>query len=528
MADKQNLSASIQPRLAQAGTLIRKRKFWYIAVPVIVILIAAGSYAYLQAAQKKSQAASQSTTQTAVVRLGNIEISASGTGSLIAASQAEFGFQTSGKLAELSVKIGDQVKKGQLLAQLDNSTQQAELDSANQSLAELTSPAAIATAKQAAAQAQLDVNDAYSTLAYQISPEVLSWEEKVTAAQQTLDKAQIDAQASPSAQTDQKVQEAQAALKSAQQELGGAKAWYEKVYLPDHFTVTEVDKKTHTVKTYISAPSATNIEDARTALDLARANLVEAQDLVTALTQGYAPKNATGSSLSQLVQARLDVQNAQDNLDATRLFSPLDGTVTAINAQVGDSVSDTTTVITVADLSRSYLDIYIDESDWEKLAIGEETDVIFDALPTQTFTGHVTSIDPVLTSVDNVPAVHAQVELDSNTDSSGRTLLIGLNASVDVISAKADNVLLVPVEALQELETGKYAVFVQQSDGQLKLQTVEIGLMDDSYAEVKSGLQEGDVVSTGIAATGQGSSSGNGTGGGNNQNFPPQDFIPLG
>jgi multidrug efflux pump subunit AcrA (membrane-fusion protein) len=138
-----------------------------------------------------------------------------------------------------------------------------------------------------------------------------------------------------------------------------------------------------------------------------------------------------------------------------------------------------------------------------KLAIGEEADAVFDSLPNQTFKGKVTEIVPQLTTVASVPAVQAQVQLDNTT---GTALYVGLNATVNVINAQANNVLLVPVQALKLLEPGKYAVFVVQN-GNLTLQPVVVGLMDQSFAEIKSGLQSGDVVSTGLAATNQSASA---------------------
>ena len=60
--------------------------------------------------------------------------------------------------------------------------------------------------------------------------------------------------------------------------------------------------------------------------------------------------------------------------------------------------------------------------------------------------------------------------------------------------------MLVPVEALHELSEGNYAVFVMEN-GTPVLKTVEVGLMDYTSAEIKSGLNEGDVVTTGIVET---------------------------
>ena len=77
---------------------------------------------------------------------------------------------------------------------------------------------------------------------------------------------------------------------------------------------------------------------------------------------------------------------------------------------------------------------------------------------------------------------------------------IGLNAAVDVIGGRAEDVPLVPVEALRELDPGEYAVFVVE-DGEPVFRLVEVGLMDFTFAEIKSGLEPGEIVSTGIVET---------------------------
>ncbi len=143
--------------------------------------------------------------------------------------------------------------------------------------------------------------------------------------------------------------------------------------------------------------------------------------------------------------------------------------------------------------------------------MGEEVDVSFDAFPNQTYIGHVTQVVPQLTTVDNVPAIQGQAILDPITSDPQQVLPVGLNATVQVINAKATNVLLVPIQALKQLEPGKYAVFVDLN-GTLKLQVVDVGLMDQNYAEIKSGLQEGETVSTGLSATTSNSATSQGNG----------------
>jgi multidrug efflux pump subunit AcrA (membrane-fusion protein) len=79
-------------------------------------------------------------------------------------------------------------------------------------------------------------------------------------------------------------------------------------------------------------------------------------------------------------------------------------------------------------------------------------------------------------------------------------LPVGLSATVDVIGGRADNALLVPVEAVREISPGSYALFVMV-DGQPQLRMVEVGLMDFTFAEIKSGVAAGDVVTTGLIKT---------------------------
>jgi HlyD family secretion protein len=493
---------------ASLSELSRKKNFWYITGSVLIVLVLVVGYLIFHSAQQRSRATtSRSSLQTATVRQGSIVISASGTGTVVAAATANLAFSNSGSassanatLTQLNVKVGDQVKTGQVLAVEDNTTQAQALAQAKLNLAQLTSPAAIATAQGAVATDQVGVANALQTLQFDISPVVYHWEQEVAVAQQNLTNAQLDAQADPSASATQKVQDAQDALDYAKQELAGSQAWYQRVYVPEYFTAT------NHVTGYRSttAPTDTDIASARAALALAQATLVQDQDLVTALTTGVIPTTATGSGIVALKQAQTALQTAQTNFDNTKIVAPFDGTVTAVNNTVGDTVG-TSTVITIADLSKRLLTVYIDETDLNKLAIGEEVDATFDSIPNQTFKGKITQIVPALVTVDNVPAVQAQAALD---DTAGTELYVGLNATVNVINAQANNVLLVPIQALKELEPGKYGVFVVQN-GNLTFRQVEVGLKDDTYAEIKSGLQQGEVVTTGLTATNQNAGTAN-------------------
>ena len=168
-----------------------------------------------------------------------------------------------------------------------------------------------------------------------------------------------------------------------------------------------------------------------------------------------------------------------------------------LDLTLGDAASSGA-VVTVADLSTPYLEVFLDATDWENVQVGYDAEVTFDALPDTTYTGKVIQVDPGLYTSGNNSVVRAMVELDKPAN--GFNLPTGSTAAVDVIAGQARNAVLVPIEALHETSPGNYALFVLEN-GQSRLRVVEVGIQDTLYAEIKSGLQAGEVVTTGITAT---------------------------
>jgi multidrug efflux pump subunit AcrA (membrane-fusion protein) len=140
--------------------------------------------------------------------------------------------------------------------------------------------------------------------------------------------------------------------------------------------------------------------------------------------------------------------------------------------------------------------------DYTNTKVGYNANVVFDALPSIIYTGKVTLITPQLVNIQGNSVVEGDVILDAK-QAAGMpplTLPLGVTASVDVIAAQANNVVLVPVQALHQLSANSYAVFVVVN-GKPILRIVTVGLQDGTFAEIKTGLKAGEVVSTGLQAT---------------------------
>ena len=165
--------------------------------------------------------------------------------------------------------------------------------------------------------------------------------------------------------------------------------------------------------------------------------------------------------------------------------------------------------IQVIGTSAPVINFRADETDVDKLSVGNKVEVVFDALPDLAAEGQVVRVNPTLVIVDGVPALSALAELEpvpsnptglAEANSQTARLMPGMNAAVEIIAGRADDALLVPVEALRELGPSQYAVFVMVDD-QPTLRPVDVGLKDFIHAQILDGLEQGDVVTTGVVAT---------------------------
>jgi HlyD family secretion protein len=457
---------------------------WVVLV-IVVALLAGGSYAVVKARQATATTSTVSTLQTATARTGNLILEASGSGYLVANAEASVAFEIDGKLAELDIKLGDTVTKGQLLAKLDDASLQYKLEEAQLALLELTSPEAIANAKLAVTTAEATVINAQTALNneqyWQNSALTKNYYSAYVIAKDNLNRAQKNYDNAKVGEYINNSNEANAyqALYNAQQAYKTAEYYY---------------------SLYSQQPTQRQLDAAQATLDLSEAELTNAQNYLAALTGGTVPTDATGSNIAALRQAQLDVKTAQTNLDSATLYAPMAGTIMSLNVTDGETISANNSIMTIDDVSKATIQFYLDPSDWTNAKVGYVTSVSFDALTGQTFNGKVTEIMPELITAQGSSMVEGMALLDKSVDEIG--LPIGVESSIDVISGQATNAVLIPVEALHGLSDGSYTVFVM-TNGKPVLRSVTVGLKDETYAEIKTGLKAGEVVTTGVVETKQ-------------------------
>jgi HlyD family secretion protein len=459
-----------------------KRKL--VMIGIMLLLAAGAGFGYYLWNQKTTTTASAQTTRinTSAVKTGSITLSADGTGTLVASQEKKLNFAVKGTVGAVNVQVGDQVKKGDVLAELSDLdtletalvSAQADQISAQKALTTLKNSAKtnLANAELSLLSAQKAFNDAKSGVKLKGAARCDADTTKAYWDKYLKIKDQLDFLGDGGGNADLYLTKIEPLKTEA------ATAYTAYIYCAK-FTEYEIASSTGTL-----ALKELALKDAETKLaDLKANNGIDTNDLALAE--------------NKVANARIGISKAQKNLDGSKITAPIDGTVISVAGQVGEDV-DTTTFITVADLAHPQVQFYIDETDFDKIAVGNPVKITFDAITDKEFSGKVLKISPSLSTGSGYAAIQALAELTLDGAYKTRLLPAGLNAAVEVVGDQALNVLVVPVEALRALGDNQYSVFVVDANGNATLRTVEIGLQDVTNVEIKSGLSLGELVSTGV------------------------------
>jgi len=199
-------------------------------------------------------------------------------------------------------------------------------------------------------------------------------------------------------------------------------------------------------------------------------------------------------------QVQLDtiaLGNSQQQLDYCTVTSPLDGVVSDLEIQMGTIISSAisnvgggTSVLTVSDLSHIFVMASVDESDIGGVTKDQDVDITADAYPGKHFSGKVVRIATTGVSTSNVVTFEVKIEV---TSPNKQLLKPEMTANVDIIEASRKEVLTVPMLAIARKQGGFY-VTVVKPDGSTEQRQVRVGINDGNDQEILSGLSDGEQV----------------------------------
>lgn len=242
----------------------------------------------------------------------------------------------------------------------------------------------------------------------------------------------------------------------------------------------------------------TEIEGAQLAVDKIKGNYERAAALYEEKLISKEVYDNLGSDLAiagnTLDKARSRLQTVEDRLRKTRIEAPGDGTVLDVLVNEGQvvvaaaSVNAGTILMNVADLTRLLINSHVNQVDAAKLNTGQEILVEVTGTEGESLKATVEFIAPVATIRNNVKGFQVQALIEEND---GR-LKPGMSVAMTVPVAKASGAVSVPVAAIFR-ENKEQVVYVRKG-GQTERRTVEVGITDLGYVEIRSGLEAGEQI----------------------------------
>jgi HlyD family secretion protein len=212
----------------------------------------------------------------------------------------------------------------------------------------------------------------------------------------------------------------------------------------------------------------------------------------------YLTQVPVSSEYDTLVSNRDDIlqklKEAEAVLASGTIVSPIDGIIsTAVTASAAETAANTALATLYAGDSMQMV-VSVDELDIIGVKVGQEVTVEMDAITDKTYDAAVSYISQIGTSSNGVTTY--SVTLDVQGDDQ---LKIGMNGTATIKVGEANGVVLVPIAALNTSRNGQYVWLYDETNTSITqgpgVRTiVETGLSSETYAEVKSGLKEGDYV----------------------------------
>lgn len=192
---------------------------------------------------------------------------------------------------------------------------------------------------------------------------------------------------------------------------------------------------------------------------------------------------------AQLQQARAQVSAVYAQLNDGKIIAPFSGVIAKNTLEVGQIVSAYEGVVTLFGSEQRQLGLNVPEIYINKLQEGDTVEVVLDAYPNEVFSGTVTSIDIIDTIVDGVPVYETVVEINEQDS----RIRVGMNAKGNISSEQKLDVIAVPQHYL--ISSGDTTTVLKQVGTEVVATEVQIGFKgNNGLVEITSGLEEGDTI----------------------------------
>ena len=272
--------------------------------------------------------------------------------------------------------------------------------------------------------------------------------------------------------------------------------------------------------------------DFKSSKELAKKNLISEIDFEKIKLNMEIAQTTYEASLESIESAKASLSQTMDQLSKTRLYSPLDGTVSKLFKEEGEmalgSQFNTDVILTISNLSGLQANVEVDENDVSRIDINDSVKISIDAFPDEIFKGIIFEISnsPIRSGVGSQDqSVSYSVKIRMLT--SNNKIKPGMTSNVDIITDIIQNVISIPIQALtrrkkkdinnnnkdsidnqaqsennegiiwnneSEYDDIVFKTEAKDKDEIVKLTRVTTGVANNRYIEIKKGLKEGDKI----------------------------------
>lgn len=445
--------------------------------------------------------------QASPAQLGSITETILVNGNVEALTKVTLSPKITGKVALVTVREGDPVKKGQVVVQFDPVEWESAVRQAE---------AGVETARTRLDQART----ALRLEEERVRSNIAQAEETLRSAQARLTMVRTGARAQERMVARNAVSTAEANLKRAEAELHNAQLDYQRIrnlYQQGAVPQSQLDSAEARLRV-----AEANVNSAKAQLDSARqnlslieegarreeietaeANVAQAKEGLRLAKEGWRQvemrRQDVMTAQDYLRQAQSQLLNARKQLSYTLIISPINGFVSKRFVEVGQTAMMGSPLLEIVDLNNLYFAATVPEEDFTRLKVGMPVEVTLDALPGRIFNGKVSRLYP--SGDPQSRTFIARIDLRNTAG----LIRPGMFARGQIQVGRRNQVVLIPKEAL---EVGGYAlpigggtsprpgtVFVVKQ-GFARKRPVKVGVVGPKKAEILAGLQPGELVIT--------------------------------
>lgn len=476
----------------------KKKVIVIVVIVVIIVLLLRGC---------ASAGAAATAYQEVTVETRDITTYLEFSGNVEAADVKNVFAETTGKVVEVLVEEGDDVKKGDVIARLDTSDIEynIQVKEASLELSKLQNDYNIKDSQTSVNNLTTQIDEGLNATINSAQKMVLASQEQYYQAVENYNiaKADLDAEKTTS-------------IVSAKQQLKNAQDSYNKmVYNLDNATdmmgnEVEYSDEEREMELLSVTTALKNAQDnLKTAKEQAQEQVDNYYDAMVSAEEALADAEkdyeTTLLSINQNVEttkssaekvaalasteiAEMELTHLKESLEDYTIYATMDGVITTLNVKEGEYTSNAGVAAVITSFDKMQAAINIDEYDIAEVNEGDEVEIYVNALDSY-YTGRISEIARTATAQSDVSYIKATVEFEADDK-----VCSGFSAEIKLVKINEKGVVALPVDAIEyDVDNTSY-VLMKGEDGTEVKQTVTLGVSDGNYVQIIEGVQAGDVV----------------------------------